>query len=848
MVIALSFAMTARTDRAAADTYSDMHAARLLTESSLERALSFLYYTYDGTAQHDAFPSTSITADNIFQNGSTNWAGHRYFVSTNTVSPDQVDLERALRVNYGFDYTPSTYSAPNIPGSASWQHVRDGNGDIIGRLAFIVIDESGKLDPNGILNFSEPYTEENNTAGYGAGPPADIYDDWDGNGSHTNSGFAEGSASVIRRGFSPSEIFLGNALPAGVSADEFRTSLSSGLRWLSLRHIRNAVPSMDATKMETASKILFPFSYPLENEYCRDTNGNEIWESGETGNRYNIGIQDWDTAATVTTLKTNIPWISGLVDSSGNDVSNQVAANFIDFCDSNQHTTHDFSGNTGTWSGGDRSLGTVSYSGVEECPYISEIQLSISHDSLTSELRIGVTVELVNMYLTANNPVTQGDLTLDIDYANTIPGTAPSTDGTLTDVSKEGATLSWNVTVNEADNSSNPGYTEATYNFITYSGVVSPYSVSINIDRIVVTLNDATTGDLLDVASVGSAASSYTMNTDDDNCYADFCVGDPRSNTLPRDWHSSGFSNAAVPTTSNSWNSQHPSGDPSSASPGDTEDATQVLGGGTATDPETVSTAFVRDEPPKTYWEIGAIHRGEDWCTLNLKQYNYDGSGNPRNYVNGDSILIDQIKIGTGPRGKLNLNSPVAFAWQALLAGLTVGADYLSPNDPTALTAAQVWGDGGTPGNTTDDSGLVRAILDKNGTQNGSSPFVNRGKFFADITDFYDGTAGGVSINQENDRQQEEIIGKIANLVCLRHNYFRVIATAQAVRDLSDLPVDPTTAGYQPADNWVNFDTSNPADTANWCAVLAEQKIEAIIRRDIVTNQYEVVRYNFVEE
>ena len=62
-------------------------------------------------------------------------------------------------------------------------------------------------------------------------------------------------------------------------------------------------------------------------------------------------------------------------------------------------------------------------------------------------------------------------------------------------------------------------------------------------------------------------------------------------------------------------------------------------------------------------WELGFIHRGAAWQTINLKAYNSDegvatdAGGNA--YSDGDANILDQIKMSsqTETYGKVNINT-----------------------------------------------------------------------------------------------------------------------------------------------------------------------------------------------
>ena len=72
----------------------------------------------------------------------------------------------------------------------------------------------------------------------------------------------------------------------------------------------------------------------------------------------------------------------------------------------------------------------------------------------------------------------------------------------------------------------------------------------------------------------------------------------------------------------------------------------------TAIHPWEVSTAFIRNGPMTSLWELGALHRGAAWETLRLSKFY--GFGFPavgmRNYVYGDANILNQVKADLAAR------------------------------------------------------------------------------------------------------------------------------------------------------------------------------------------------------
>ncbi len=807
LVLALAFAFTARTDRAAAGINTDLTKARLLAKSGLERAIAYLSFTYPSSdltitpASNDIYPATKAAAGGgIFQTSAVaGWVGHRFFVSQNA-TPDFIGIERAVGLNLGFDYTPAVN-----PGGASWQHImadEDGDGssdEIIGRIAFVVIDESGKIDPSAVVNWREPYIDLDASGDHSGTEP--FYDWVAPAGGHNNGPIAEGDEQ--RWGYHPSEINIEDAYPSGITAaavtpNEFRTAIPTVVGtdpiWFSWRQMLNTMTTLDAAEAVSLSKVLFPHSQDTET----------YWTAAVTPAQARFDLsQDW-SAATIASVQAGIPFLTTIVPAPPAAVRNQVTANLIDYCDADSWPTHDCN-----YPGVPLSAATATYVGLEMVPYINEIVFDAQQSLVTApddrQLDVNITVELINIY---NANVVGGTLTVYVDYLPDLrDGTA---DATFIFAVGAMGPLTY-ATLSDSRQYNWTGLNQ-TFGIASIKAVLQDGDGRI-LDFASITNTDQTTHDLIDgTTAFGSAQ-----------------VFDPRNNTsgtgAASNWRWVGFA-AVANTTSPGRNSNgtwesNPS-DPSAGLPADYEfDPEVTVDPGAAPG---ISTAYIRNAPMKSLWELGAIYRGEPWRTINLKKYGIVGD-----YASGDAIILDQVKLGpeTEMYGKVNINSPVPETWKALLSNVFVGAvSYDQPEtgsdaSDAFLTPAQIGNAG---------SGLIKAILDNNGTQNSSNAKISRAALLGAAVGLSNGT---IVPQQDTDRAQEEIIGKMANLLTARQNYFRIIVTAQAVKDIG------TASSVEGAINYAG---------ANYCTILAEQKIMAIVYRDAYTNDYKVLRYEYLED
>ena len=233
-----------------------------------------------------------------------------------------------------------------------------------------------------------------------------------------------------------------------------------------------------------------------------------------------------------------------------------------------------------------------------------------------------------------------------------------------------------------------------------------------------------------------------------------------------------------------------------------------------------VSTAYIRNAPMQSLWELGVIHRGSAWETINIKgaaggtppASPVSPAPNPTRRINlmdntvgnktaagipyawGDGIILDQTKL-TGQvytSGKLDVNmllkildaepadpkdSPgYPVAWdknivKALFCGLRYGQQlgdiYTTPVSTTSGTAIE-W-------NGVSDSVVTYAkTVPAGGAAPNTGKYVSRADFVEGSTDPASGDPRSTVANAFGlvsgwsslaDAQQEEIVGKTANLL-----------------------------------------------------------------------------------
>lgn len=236
-----------------------------------------------------------------------------------------------------------------------------------------------------------------------------------------------------------------------------------------------------------------------------------------------------------------------------------------------------------------------------------------------------------------------------------------------------------------------------------------------------------------------------------------------------------------------------------------------------------LSTAYIRNAPMQSLWELGVIHRGAAWQTLNLKAAGAPGGvgsispsdmkqlGNVwdttpgTTYAAGDGGILEQVKLTeeTYCFGKVNINmlakrpdetipetSPRFYDSQmaeALFYKIRYGQEISNfETNPTSGTEISL------------TSNLVSAL-----TSDMNRPFASRTQFLDWTSGTKDNTSGTEdnnklytafgtvgSITSSSDAQQEEIVGKTINLIKAEpsaSNVIQFIVVAQTIRDLNGM-------------------------------------------------------------
>lgn len=615
---------------------------------------------------------------------------------------------------------------------------------------------------------------------------------------------------------------------------------------------------------------------------------NKILLDSDADGAPDLGMEKWaDTDSDSDTNSKGLPWLAcfgyktdGIVDTTDATIAGtfginaaavaarryQIAANLKDYCDTDSRPTSDV--DPGTWSTLPSAVGYVhpTYTGNEKTPYINKVgmKISISQDesgsgpySVWANVVISPSIELINVYDSSfGDPLMvkiEGSITMRIQVA-----------GVATTASK---TQDFNCSINvnpwewvgghslfKMDSSIGPFETAA--QSVTGGSKKVDFEVTqINFTKVV--LVDGTNGYDYTKNLVGNYASPVLIELNNGAGYRHlwygFAAHDPRQNlngttmpsgstdpndaewlvltpletTNPADVLSIDASGYGAP---NSANTSNGAGGDNTQAPSDGVD----LETGVA-DPanSSLSTAYIRNAPMESPWELGFIHRGAKWETINMKKYDTSkafqlatGQINGNDYIPGggaytagDANILDQVKMTAKAKSpqKINLCSKADATFDALFSkiklkptiGSTMSVSSMAGGSDAEMLAgvstiiSNVKAKFLTP-DTTTDTNLTRAsVVDQ---------------LLLPL---------GTTITATTDADQEELIGKIVNLTKVggQSGNFTIIVLSQTIKDIGianpgevdvwKTPADGSTALKVPC-QLGRFDVTSGGDNATW--------------------------------
>jgi hypothetical protein len=211
---------------------------------------------------------------------------------------------------------------------------------------------------------------------------------------------------------------------------------------------------------------------------------------------------------------------------------------------------------------------------------------------------------------------------------------------------------------------------------------------------------------------------------------------------------------------------------------------------------KTFSTAFIPNRPFRSFWELGAIHRGEAFKTLDIADV--------------DKELLDQIKIGPlkRTRGKFNANGTNPAALLELFKNIDATIGYKAVNDLETSTI------------TTAPSTLPASPCS-----------LSRGEFAS--------VCSGYFTTYANDREREALIGRTANLLTTRMDKYTILVVGEAIKELE---------GVADKDDVLNIAVNPVNYNGGVYSILATQRILAHVVRDAWRNEYKIVQMQLLED
>ena len=564
----------------------------------------------------------------------------------------------------------------------------------------------------------------------------------------------------------------------------------------------------------------------------------------------------------------------------------QIAANLKDYCDDDMNAAGNRVDSDGddiirptsdvdpaTWASGSS---IPKFTGNEKTPYINKIAIQIeasakkdttgSPTNFWAQIKITPHVELINIFKQEFTETFRkklkvriiGKIKVKVDDLQSMR----MVDNKYIDFDQTGDIAnSWDFSGGKGYNFLTiPAKTENVPNgtddsFFECTAPPADPSIEIEIKEVIVTKvvlyngNDNIGYDYVKEMEPGGSLSTtfFTGNTSSSSsyCWYGWAVHDPRQNLNSGDWLKLGYTQTNDPTqilslelnTSttpnfyegkpNSENSTYGNGDNTTSPQNSISYLDKELGNDPADGK--LSTAFIRNAPIQSPWELGFIQRGYMWQTINLKKYDYNKGYKPATiagkyyipgggeYTSGDANILDQIKMthgATSPQ-KINLNSTASAGFHALLSKIRYGCDSYIDNNMSVKSLAGI--DPATGVTVSGTSELAPPSYPLSGTSNVEiitksiiakyKDTVNpeRRKTRASVVDellLPRADLTTAPITADTDAKQEELIGKVVNLTKMgnQSGHFTIIAISQTIKDVGGVSPNVIKLTKYPAD------------------------------------------------
>ena len=234
-----------------------------------------------------------------------------------------------------------------------------------------------------------------------------------------------------------------------------------------------------------------------------------------------------------------------------------------------------------------------------------------------------------------------------------------------------------------------------------------------------------------------------------------------------------------------------------------------------------LSTAFIRNAPMWSPWELGAIHRGAAWETINLKSAKPISSSDNHvtaddmrldvgwndekgtSYAGGDGALLEQIKMinDSKTHGKID----VSLLWKGAKGHVSLTGELQKDkaDDRNILKALfnELKIGGGYPtkanlsagNNITIPTSSIDNFFDYNDNNIREKQNMRTDVLNWDINGSYWYQAFNNTLTLENDADQEEIVGRTINLLTCSPslpNTIQLLVIAQTIKDIGKVNDD----------------------------------------------------------
>ena len=793
---AVGFAFLVRSNRSISTSSLYRVQSQMLADSALNQAISVLRSAYNPTDgandDHDSYPAT-VPGKNFYSPSTGPFVGRSYWCST---SSDHSGAGSNFATKMGrYNFVPNAIldvSHPEDPVEEDRGFIPVlTDGLLIGRISFMIIDESGKLDPNAV----------------------------------TLTDVSEASGTSARVGSVLNEISLEDT---GIENFDSYV-LSNDERWFSTRQIAR---QLDAADFENrVIQVLHPFSRDQE-QYWNDDDNNDIIDAAEIYDRLDITSSSgvsleslYKAFVSANDVNSEFPnigdvdddndcsWLKDLTSdgilTNGMErrlVAAQVALNIKDYVDEDDEATIAWVTHSGELTRSDPGEANTELTvyGRENQYGISElsamIMTGVSGSGSIYDLDMCVFF-MGEIFIPNSEGHSLGSHQLTVTYSLTVESSLGATQTFFNNASLQ---VSLDTTANEDGGtlwfSSDWHYagSHLEANFLQ-DGVDSQYQITnFQIDSCI--LNDGTN----DIDSFPSQSNhDYWWNWQSSSTlagmstlYASLEAYDPLNNSQDEDGPMIGFHAL--------WRAS-----PAASSLVTNADSVGIgqltlLDDGSGSSLSEYGDIQVKNASFERIGELGRV--GSYWPGRSIRLWAAEADDE----VGTDTYLLDLFKVGSlrEVKGHVNINTTNSNVLTALLANTT----------------------------TISTADAVATILDKRNTVT----FNNIGDIFQ-----ISGISGS---DKTQDNSEEDMVTKLAELITVRQNYFTIVVTAQSIKDTGNQTF------YKDLNNdGDSYDFGETIETKfgeydhEGDQILGTTKLLAVVYRDAFTNEFIVEHIEYLK-